>query len=103
MQANFDITWSNSLGTECPADSDAEVFPNPSPTSSSSGGMTSQQPHNTPRSGRQSTVGHTHSVTTSANARAIPKRKKAACDVWTFFQDTQEGQFCVLCQYVMSI
>jgi hypothetical protein len=77
------------------ASGDEESFPDVSPTPSMVGSP-AERSRGSPRVGRHSTarvgatVGPVH-----ANAA---KKKKGARDVWTFFQEMDDGCFCVFCQ-----
>lgn len=83
------------------SESEGELFPNPSPAGTSSSRATATpRSRGTPRSGRHSIVNRARTAST-ANARATPKKKKSARDVWTFFKDTSKGRFCLFCEYVL--
>jgi hypothetical protein len=84
-----------------PASPGAESFPDAS-SASSRPGTPSQRPRGTPQVGRHSTVNRPRSAVTS-NTRATHTKKKAARDVWTFFQETDGGRVCVFCQYVVFL
>lgn len=90
---------------------DAELFPDPSPSSSTGSVLRTPapRPRGTPRVGRHSTATRRHqsatSHTGSARATRKPSRvKKGARDVWPFFEDskTDNVRFCVFCKCALS-
>ena len=83
-----------------PTSRSGESFAQASP-SSSMGQTPPQRSRGTPRVGRHSTVPSTINRSRPAatgGTRASPKRKKGARDVWTFFEETKDGCFCVFCK-----
>jgi hypothetical protein len=77
-----------------PASPGAESFPNASSASSRPGTPSQNSTVNRPRS---------ESAVTSNTRATHAKKKKAARDVWTFFQETDGGRVCVFCQYVVFL
>ena len=77
------------------ASGDEESFPDASPTPSMVGSPT-ERTRGLPRVGQHSTI-RAGAATGQAHANAT-KKKKGAHDVWTFFQEMNDGCFCVFCQ-----
>lgn len=83
--------------SQVPVSPGEESFPEPSLTSSMSASPISQN-RNAPGATRHGATGQSQS--TGRPAVQKKKKKKAAQDVWTFFEETEKGRLCVFCQYV---
>lgn len=85
----------SSNGEDIPADNSTSISSSDSIYGSRGGAHVGQ--HRTPRHQARRPV-------TTANARAaVPPKKKAARDVWTFFKKEDKGRACVFCEYVVLL